>query len=251
MPWNSRKRSRPTRIRSVIVNYDVEKFARAAGSSKDREESRTGMRWLRKLYPFNLEQTVNIMSEFGPLVAMFIINAAYGINAGTWALIITTGLAIVAMLMVLGRLPMFPLIASTVTIVFGIMTLVTGDAMWVQIKVTIFNIMFAMFLFGGLHFNKNFFQYIFEKTFHYTKKGWDRFTWSFAWFFVFTAILNEFVRLTYEKDQIYSLLGFTMDGVNVWILFKIAIIMPMSGIYAWWLTRMMQKYRIPEAKADA
>jgi intracellular septation protein len=229
----------------------VEKFARAAGSSKDREESRTGMRWLRKLYPFNLEQTVNIMSEFGPLVAMFIINAAYGINAGTWALIITTGLAIVAMLMVLGRLPMFPLIASTVTIVFGIMTLVTGDAMWVQIKVTIFNIMFAVFLFGGLYFNKNFFQYIFEKTFHYTKQGWDRFTWSFAWFFVFTAILNEFVRLTYEKDQLYSLLGFTMDGVNVWILFKIAIIMPMSGIYAWWLTRMMQKYRIPEAEAKA
>jgi intracellular septation protein len=42
-----------------------------------------------------------------------------------------------------------------------------------------------------------------------------------------------------------------MDGVNVWILFKIAIIMPMSGIYAWWLTRMMQKYRIPEAEAKA
>jgi intracellular septation protein len=140
-----------------------------------------------------------------------------------------------------------------VTIVFGIMTLVTGDAMWVQIKVTIFNIMFAVFLFGGLYLGKNFFQYIFEKTFHYTKQGWDRFTWSFAWFFVLTAILNEIVRLTYEKDQMYSLLGFTMDGVNVWILFKIAIIMPMSGIYAWWLTRMMQKYRIPdvEAKVDA
>jgi intracellular septation protein len=204
------------------------------------------MRWLRKLYPFNLEQTVNIMSEFGPLVAMFVINAASGINAGTWALIITTGIAIVAMLVVLGRLPLFPLIASTVTIVFGVMTLVTGDAMWVQIKVTIFNIMFALFLFGGLYLNKNFFKYIFEKTFHYTKKGWDRFTWSFAWFFVLTAVLNEYVRLTFEKDQMYHLLGFAMDGVNVWILFKIAFIMPLSGIYAWWLTRIMQKYRLPE-----
>ena len=237
----------------VIVNYDVEKFARAAGSSKDREESRTGMRWLRKLYPFNLEQTVNITSEFGPLVAMFIVNAAYGIEAGTWALIVTTGMAIGSMLLVLGRLPMFPLIASSVTVVFGILTLVTGDAMWIQIKVTIFNIMFALFLFGGLYFEKNFFQYIFEKTFHYTKKGWNRFTRSFAWFFVLTAILNEFVRLTYVKDHMYNLLGFTMDGVNVWILFKISIIMPLSGIYAWWLTRMMQKYRLPdaEAKVDA
>jgi intracellular septation protein len=207
------------------------------------------MRWLKKIYPFNKEQTVNIMSEFGPLVAMFVVNAAYGINAGTWALIVTTGMAIVAMLMVLGRLPLFPLIASTVTVVFGVMTLVTGDAKWVQIKVTIFNIMFALFLFVGLYFNKNFFKYIFEKTFHYTKEGWDRFTWSFAWFFIFTAVLNEYVRLTYEKDQIYHLLGFAMDGVNVWILFKIAFIMPLSGIYAWWLTRVMQKYRLTEAEA--
>ena len=52
-----------------------------------------------------------------------------GINVGTWALIITTGMAIVAMLMVLGRLPMFPLIASTVTIIFGFLTIVTGDPM--------------------------------------------------------------------------------------------------------------------------
>ncbi|MBU2532941.1 MAG: septation protein IspZ, partial [Alphaproteobacteria bacterium] len=109
------------------------------------------MNWLRRLYPFNVEQTVNIMSEFGPLVTMFVLNAAYGINVGTWGLIIGTGLSIVAMLAVLGRLPMFPLIASAVTILFGFLTIVTGDPMWVQIKVTIFNAMFAVFLFGGLY----------------------------------------------------------------------------------------------------
>ncbi len=211
------------------------------------------MSWLRRLYPFNSEQTVNIMSEFGPLVAMFVMNAAYGINVGTWALIISTVVAIGAMLMVLGRLPIFPLIASSVTIVFGFLTIVTGDPMWVQIKVTIFNAMFAIFLFAGLYIGKNFFKYIFEKTFHYTKKGWDNFTWSFAWFFVFTAILNEIVRLGFEKDQMYAVGPFTMDGVNVWILFKIALIMPLSGVYAWWLTRMMQKHRVstPEETSTA
>jgi intracellular septation protein len=206
------------------------------------------MNWLRKLYPFNAEQTVNIMSEFGPLVAMFIMNAAYGINVGTWALIITTVIAIIVMMQVLGRLPMFPLIASSVTIIFGFLTIITGDPMWVQIKVTIFNAMFAIFLFGGLYFNKNFFKYIFEGTFNYSKKGWDNFTWSFAWFFVFTAIANEFVRLKFEKNVDYDVLGFTMNGVNIWILFKIAFIMPLSGLYAWWLTFMMQKYRIDDDK---
>ncbi|MCK5494914.1 MAG: septation protein IspZ, partial [Hyphomicrobiaceae bacterium] len=163
---------------------------------------------LKRLMPFNLEQTVNIVSEFGPLVLMFVVNAMYGIAAGTWALIISTVVAIVAMRIVLRRLPVFPLIASTVTIVFGAMTIVTKDAMWVQIKVTIFNAMFAAFLFGGLWFNRNFFKHVFDKTFHYTQRGWDLFTWSFAWFFVATAVANEFVRVGFEDEKIYNVLGF-------------------------------------------
>jgi intracellular septation protein len=203
---------------------------------------------LKRLLPFNAEQTVNIMSEFGPLVLMFVVNAMYGITAGTWALIISTVVAIVSMLIVLRRLPIFPIIASTVTVVFGALTIITKDPMWVQIKVTIFNAMFALFLFGGLWMKRNFFKYIFEKTFHYTQEGWDRFTWSFAWFFVFTAFANEFVRLTFKDEQIYDILGLQTDGVGIWIAFKVALIMPLSGFYAWYLTRVMQRYRVTEDK---
>ena len=96
----------------------------------------------RRFFPFNAEQTINILSEFGPLATMFIVNAIYDINTGTWALILTTILAIVVMFYMFGRPPVFPLIASTVTIVFGALTIITGDPMWVQIKVTIFNAMF-------------------------------------------------------------------------------------------------------------
>lgn len=206
---------------------------------------------LKRLMPFNAEQAVNILSEFGPLVLMFIVNAMYGIAAGTWALIISTVVAIVAMYVVLHRFPIFPLIASTVTMVFGALTLITHDPMWVQIKVTIFNAMFALFLFGGLWFERNFFKYVFEKTFHYTKIGWDKFTWNFAWFFVFTAFANEFVRLTFKDERVYEFLGMQMDGVGIWIAFKVAIIMPLSGLYAWYLTRLMQRYRIPEDRVEA
>ncbi|MFA5900189.1 MAG: septation protein IspZ [Hyphomicrobium sp.] len=209
------------------------------------------MNALKRLMPFNAEQAVNILSEFGPLVLMFIVNAMYGIAAGTWALIISTVVAIVAMYVVLHRPPVFPLIASTVTMVFGALTIITHDPMWVQIKVTIFNAMFALFLFGGLWFERNFFKYVFEKTFHYTKIGWDKFTWNFAWFFVFTAFANEFVRLTFKDERVYDVLGMQMDGVGIWIAFKVALIMPLSGLYAWYLTRLMQRYRISEAQAAA
>jgi len=294
----------------------------------------------RRWYPFNAEQTINILSEFGPLVTMFVVNALYGINAGTWALILTTVLAIGAMFYMFHRPPVFPLIASTVTIAFGSLTLVTHDPMWVQIKVTIFNALFAGFLFssfwhfkgvrqllnelgpiaamlavswavslyagvltlfafmgvaliitrgrlsdldwvtlgitstffaldlaahdaiwldtnlivcsalaigfalGAMVMRENFFQYVFEKTFHYTQEGWDLFTRSFAWFFVFTAVANEIVRLTFKDDQVYTVMGSAMTGVDIWIAFKLFLILPLSGLYAWLLTKWMSKYHL-------
>ncbi len=49
------------------------------------------MSWVKRIYPFNAEQTVNIASEFGPLVALFVVNAITGsVEDGTWALIIRT-----------------------------------------------------------------------------------------------------------------------------------------------------------------
>lgn len=200
----------------------------------------------KRWFPFNAEQSINLLSEFGPLVTMFVVNAFFGIDAGTWALIITTLMAIAAMLYIFHRPPFFPLIASTVTIVFGALTIMTHDAMWIQIKVTIFNALFGVFLISGLWMKKNFFKYVFEKTFHYTDEGWNKFTWSFAIFFFLTAVANEYVRRVFHDDQFYHMFGHDMDGVNIWILFKVAIVLPVSGLYAWIMTRHLQKYRIPD-----
>jgi intracellular septation protein len=202
------------------------------------------MRLIRRHFPFNTEQTVNILSEFGPLITMFVVNAIYGIEAGTWALLATTILAIITMLIVLRRLPVFPLIASAVTFSFGTLALVTGDPMWVQLKVTIFNALFAVFLLGGLWLGKNFFKYVFGTTFFYTHEGWDKFTKNFAWFFIFTAVANEIVRVSFA-DFLYYVGDYRLDGINIWILFKIFIIMPISGLFAWWQTQQLQKYRLP------
>ena len=201
-------------------------------------------------YPFNAEQTVNILGEFGPLVTMFLVNALYGINIGTWALIISTGLALIMTLIVLGRPPIFPFIAGAVTIGFGVMTLVTGDPKWVQIKVTIFNALFAAVLWIGLAMGHNFFEFVFGKTFHYTKEGWRRFTHAFALFFVFTAVANEAVRLGCH-DVVIELADKSFDGVQIWILFKLFVIMPLAGLFGWWQTKKLFKYRLPDPQMAA
>ncbi|MEZ0300528.1 MAG: inner membrane-spanning protein YciB, partial [Hyphomicrobiaceae bacterium] len=181
--------------------------------------------WRRRHFPFNAAQTVNILGEIGPLFAMFLVNGVYGIAAGTWALIFSTILSLIVTLWMLGRPPIMPFIAGAVSITFGTLTLVTGDAMWVQIKVTLFNSLVALLLWIGMRTGKNFFRFVFGNTFHYTEEGWTKLTRNVAFFFLGTAILNEAVRLGFADAHIYAL-NRVFTGVDIWILFKIFVVMP-------------------------
>jgi intracellular septation protein len=200
--------------------------------------------WRRRHFPFNAEQTVNIVGEIGPLFAMFIVNGVYGIAAGTWALIACTVLSLVVTLWVLGRPPIMPFIAGVASVTFGAMTLITGDAKWVQIKVTLFNALVAIVLLLSLRSDKNFFRFVFGKTFHYTQEGWCKLTRNVAMFFLATAVVNEAVRLGFAHAHIVAL-NRVFTGIDIWILFKIFFTMPFTGIFFWWQVRLMQKYRLP------
>jgi intracellular septation protein len=202
------------------------------------------MNWRRRHFPFNAEQMVNILGEIGPLVAMFLVNGLYGIAAGTWALIATTILSLVMCLWMLGRPPVMPFIAGAVSVTFGTLTLITGDAMWVQIKVTVFNTLVAAVLWLGIKSGHNFFRFVFGKTFHYTEEGWYKLTRNVALFFLGTAILNEVVRLGFNDFEMFAL-DRIFTGVDIWILFKIFVVMPITAAFFWWQVRLMQKYRLP------
>ena len=207
----------------------------------------------RRFYPFNAEQTLNILSELGPVFTMFIVNFAMGVKAGVWSLLITTAMALVASLIVFRRPPIMPFIAGAVTIVFGTLTLLTGDPMWVQIKVTIFNALVALILFVGLYQRKYFFEFVFGKTFHYTDSGWHQLTRNVAIFFLLTAIANEAVRLGFASAHIptpssimWMLKKPELTGLDIWMIFKLFIVMPLTALFFWWQVRVMQQYRLPE-----
>lgn len=206
----------------------------------------------KRWYPFNAEQTLNILSEMGPIFTMFIVNFAFGIEAGVLSLVCTTVLALTASLLVLRRPPIMPFIAGAVTVTFGTLAYVTGDPMWVQIKVTIFNALVAVLLFGGLMRRKYFFEFVFGRTFAYSERGWYLLTRNVAYFFLITAIANEAVRIGFASAQIPCpkqwtwLMGKpTLNGLDVWMIFKLFIVMPLTSIYLIWQVRLMQKYRLP------
>ena len=203
--------------------------------------------WRRRHFPFNAEQTVSVLGEIGPLVAMFLVNGIYGIAAGTWALIVATVVSLVVSLWVLGRPPIMPFIAGGVSVTFGALTLITDDPMWVQIKVTLFNTFVAAALWIGQRTGHDFFRFVFGKTFHYTDEGWHKLTRNVALFFLATAILNEAVRLGFDGFEMLAL-DRIFTGVDIWILFKIFIVMPATALYFWWQVQRMQRYRLPDPR---
>lgn len=207
----------------------------------------------RGWFPFNAEQSINILSELGPVFTMFIVNFVWGVKAGVWSLIGTTLLALIVSLILFRRPPIMPFIAGAVTITFGALTLYTGDEMWVQIKVTIFNALVALMLYIGLRRRRYFFEFVFGKTFSYTEAGWYQLTRNVAVFFLVTAIANEAVRLGFASAQIpcpanlYWLLKKPLlTGLDIWMIFKLFMVMPLTSLYLLWQVRLMQKHRIPD-----
>ena len=70
------------------------------------------------------------------------------------------------------------------------------------------------FLIGAMLLKRNFFKYVFDKTFHYTEEGWDQFTWSFAWFFVITAVANELVRWAFPPPPTEAAIACTKQALE-------------------------------------
>jgi intracellular septation protein len=202
----------------------------------------------RHWYPFNTGQTVNIVGEIGPLVAFFVVNGISGVEYGTWALIISTALSLVLSLAVLRRPPIMPFIAGAVSISFGFLALYTGDAKWVQIKVTLFNTLVAGMLWFGLKTGRNFFHFVFGQTFHYTSIGWYKLTRNVAWFFLFTAVVNEAVRVGFDGVEILAM-DRVLTGIDIWVLFKLFVVMPITTVFFWWQVRVLQRHRLPDRGA--
>jgi intracellular septation protein len=205
------------------------------------------MNWRRRHFPFNAEQTVSVLGEIGPLVTMFLVNGIWGIKAGSGALVVATVVSLAVSLRVLGRPPIMPFIAGGVSVAFGVLTWITGDPMWVQIKVTLFNTLVAATLWVGLKTGHDFFRFVFGKTFHYTDEGWHKLTHNVVLFFLATAALNEAVRLGFDDFEMLAL-NHLFTGVDIWILFKIIIVMPATALYFWWQVRLMQRYRLPDPR---
>ncbi|HEV2558673.1 MAG TPA: septation protein A [Microvirga sp.] len=194
--------------------------------------------------PHRLNPLLKLALELGPLVLFFFANAysdRFGF-AESQRIFAATGLFIVATLISLGihyalvkKLPIMPIVSGVVVVVFGGLTLILQDELFIKLKPTIVNSLFGFALLAGLAFNKPLLAIVLDSMFELTEEGWRKLTFRWAMFFFVLAAINEIVWRTQTTD--------------FWVSFKVFGIMPITVAFALAQTPLLMRYEVKKSEA--
>lgn len=174
------------------------------------------------------DQLIKLALEMGPLVVFFTANSLGGIFWGTGSFMVATIIALTASRWLYGRVPVMPLVTGVFVMVFGGLTLYLQNDLFIKLKPTVVNVLFASILFGGLAYGQYLLKYVFGEVMKLKDEGWHILTIRWASFFLFLALLNEVVWRTFSTDT--------------WVWFKVWGLMPLTVIFAMAQVGVIQKY---------
>jgi intracellular septation protein len=120
------------------------------------------------------------------------------------------------------RVPLMPLVTAVMVLIFGGLTIILRDAIFIKMKPTIVNCLFAAALFVGLAFNKSFLHPLLGHTLALSRLGWRILTWRWAFFFVFLAGLNEVIWRNFSEAFWVSF--------KAWGMFPITLVFALSQV---------------------
>lgn len=183
--------------------------------------------------------------EIGPLAVFFFTYVGWGYVFPTPApaqpgavadsLMAATAVLMVAVVVSLAlsykwerRVPLMPLVTAVMVLIFGGLTLILRDAIFIKMKPTIVNSLFAAALFVGLAFNKSFLHPLLGHTLALSRVGWRILTWRWAFFFVFLAGLNEVIWRNFSEA--------------FWVSFKAWGMFPLTLLFALSQVPLIQRH---------
>ena len=176
---------------------------------------------------------LKFIADFGPLLIFFTIYYKSGNNLSVAIppLIIATIVAVVAIYFLEKKIPYIPLAGGIIISLFGGLTLYFDNPVFLYMKPTIINVIFAFTLIvGNTFFNKNFLEFFFKTAFQLDQLGWNKLNNRWAYFFLFLAILNEIIWRTQPE--------------STWVNFKVWGILPLTFIFTASQLPMINKHKI-------
>ena len=176
---------------------------------------------------------LKFITDFGPLLIFFVTYYKSGNNLSVAIppLIIATIISVAIMYFIEKRIPYVPLIGGIIITIFGGLTLYFNNPVFIYMKPTIVNMLFAGILIGSkIFFQKNFLKLFLQTAFQLNDIGWSKLNFRWAYFFIFLAFLNEIVWRTQPE--------------TTWVNFKVWGILPITFLFTIFQVPLINKYRI-------
>ena len=178
-----------------------------------------------------LNPTLKLALDIGPLVLFFAANTRFGIYTATGAFMAAVLIALAVSYVMTRHIAVMPLVTAAIVLVFGGLTLILHDELFIKLKPTIIYLLFGGTLLGGLALGKPLLGMLFDSVFNLTEEGWRKLTWRWALFFFALAVLNEIVWRTQTTD--------------FWVSFKLFGVVPLTFLFGALQYPLLVKYSAP------
>jgi intracellular septation protein len=177
---------------------------------------------------------LKLVLDLGPLLVFFIGNTYFGIFPATGMFMVAMLASMTTSYVVAKRISPMLLVTGVVVLTFGGLTLVLADELFIKLKPTIVNTIFASVLLAGVLTERLYIKLMFDNAFHLPDHAWRVLTYRWIVFFVFLAILNEFIWRNFSTD--------------FWVGFKLWGVVPISVAYGLAQMPFIMKHQLKESE---
>ena len=176
---------------------------------------------------------LKFITDVGPLAIFFFFyyNSDKNLKVAIPPLIVATIISVLLVWILEKKVPMVPLLGGILITLFGGLTIYFDNPIFIYMKPTIINILFALALFFGKYFtNEPVLKLILGKTLPMSDEGWRILNSRWTYFFIFLAILNEIVWRTQTEE--------------FWVNFKVWGMLPITIIFTGFQIPLINKHKI-------
>ena len=176
---------------------------------------------------------IKLLIDVGPLAVFFIYYKISGdLIDSILPLMVATVIAVFVSYILEKKIPIMPTLGAGIVIIFGGLTIIFDNKIFIFMKPTIINIMFAAILYGGIVFKKPLLKYLLGTALKLKDDGWNILTIRWIAFFIALAILNEIVWRTMSEE--------------FWVSFKVFGILPITFIFTMTQFPLIKKYQLED-----
>ena len=176
-----------------------------------------------------LPASAKFLLDFAPLAVFFLGYKLADLATATIGLIAATALALAVIYAVERKVALAPLISGTLVGIMGGLTLLLQDELFIKIKPTLLNLLFAAILLVGVFgFRRGLLKYVLDMALTMPDEGWLLLSKRWGFFFLFLAGLNELIWRSFPTE--------------FWVNFKVFGMFTLTLAFAFSQWRLIQRY---------